>query len=80
MTGRLTRLSLPTVLMPIRTKGGAGVQVGMPFVLKARGKFAARYRICVSCREYTEKDYPSVTSCLYHVLFFGFRSHGYGRL
>ena len=57
----------------------AGVQFGMLPILKARGKSCMKLphgsysghilnRMCVSCREHTEKDDPSVTCCLYHVL------------
>ena len=57
----------------------AGVQLGMLPILKARGKSCMKLpdgsysghtlnRMCVSCREHTEKDDPSVTCCLYHVL------------
>ena len=56
----------------------AGVQLGMLSILKARGKSCMKLpdgsysghilnRMCVSCREHTEKDDPSVTCCLYHV-------------
>ena len=57
----------------------AGVELGMLSILKARGKSCMKLpdgsyfgqilnRICFSCREHTEKDDPSVTCCLYHVL------------
>ena len=51
----------------------------MLIILKARGKSCVNLpdglysghvlnRMCVSCREHTEKDDSSVTCCLYHVL------------
>ena len=57
----------------------AGLQLGMLSILKVRGKSCMKLPggsysghilnlICVSCREHTEKDDPSVTCCLYHVL------------
>ena len=65
------------VLSKVQNK--AGVQLGMPPILKVRGKCCmklsegscSRYilnKMCVSCREHTEKDDPFVTCCLYNVL------------
>ena len=57
----------------------AGVQLGMPPILKARGKSCMKLpdgsysghilnRMCVSCRKHTKKDDTSVTCYFYHVL------------
>ena len=57
----------------------AGVQLGMLSILKARGKSCMKSpdgsysghifnRMWISSREHTEKDDPSVTCCLNHVL------------
>ena len=67
------------VYVLFKVQNEAGVQLEMLSILKVRGKCCMKLsegscsrhvlnKMCVSCREYTEKDDPLVTCCLYNVL------------